>query len=492
MTPLLVDCLNCEQGCNGGTGTLRDKSADELEYAIETRNKKMQKLYEKKGFLQNRSFKNKKLHKIIDKYWDRELYSRKYSNRNSIFKDTIKIPGEAQVDKIFKDMLKIEKKDILDCGHCGYNDCRQMATAIFNNLNKKENCHLYRQHYLEQNIGIMLKELEKLSEGDLTVSLENNNDDSIGQLFRSFTRALDKVKGLIRKVYESIEATAIATNQINTRTEEMANGSHEQSVQTNEVATAIDEMTKTIVKTTQDIGTAADTAKKSSDMAVKGGEAVHQSLLKMNKIAEVVNNSADTVFSLGQNSDKIGEIVQVIDDIADQTNLLALNAAIEAARAGEQGRGFAVVADEVRKLAERTSKATKEISSMIKNIQIDTDKAVNSMKEGTKEVEIGKTLFNEAGNVLTEIVESGNQVREIIIHVAAASEEQSVTAEQIGKNIDEINHVSLESSNGLQQIAQAAQELNSLMSGLHEMINNFKRNDEDKNSSIRRRDKIPV
>jgi methyl-accepting chemotaxis protein/ferredoxin len=488
-TPLLIDCLNCELGCNGGTGTKRDKTADELEYAIESRNKKMQNHYKNKGFIMNRIFKNKNLHRIIDKYWDRDLYCRSYSNRSSIFKNTITIPGEEQVNQIFKDMLKSKKKDILDCGHCGYNDCKQMATAIFNNLNKKENCNVYRQHYLESNIKIMLMELEKLSEGDLTVSLENNNDDSIGQLFRSFMRSLDKVKELIRKVYESVEATAGASKQINMRTEEIANGAQQQSVQTNEVNAAIEQMTKTIVKTTQDIGKAAETAKKSSEMAVKGGDAVHQSLVKMNKIAEVVNKSADTVFSLGQNSDKIGEIVQVIDEIANQTNLLALNAAIEAARAGEQGRGFAVVADEVRKLAERTSKATKEISSMIKNIQIDTDKAVSSMKEGTKEVEVGKTLFNEAGNVLTEIVNSGNKVSEIIIHVAAASEEQSA---QIGKNIDDINNVSKDSSTGLQQIAKAAQELNRLMSGLHEMINKFKFKDGISNYSVRSNGKLVV
>jgi methyl-accepting chemotaxis protein/NAD-dependent dihydropyrimidine dehydrogenase PreA subunit len=488
-TPLLVDCLNCEHGCNGGTGTKRDKTADELEYSIELRNKKMQKLYAKKGFI-NLFFKNKKLHKLIDKYWDRDLYRRSYTNNNSILKDTIKIPAEAQMDKIFKDMLKSEKKDILNCGHCGYNDCNQMATAIFNNLNKKENCHLYRQHYLESNIEIMLEELEKLSEGDLTVSLQNNNDDSIGQLFRSFMKSLDRVKELIRKVYESVEATAGATDQINRRTEEIANGALHQSIQTNEVASAIEEMTKTIVKTTLDIGSAAETAKKSSLMAVKGGEAVHESLVKINKIADVVNKSADTVFSLGQNSDKIGEIIQVIDEIADQTNLLALNAAIEAARAGEQGRGFAVVADEVRKLAERTSKATKEISSMIKNIQIDTGKAVSSMKEGTKEVEVGKTLFNEAGRVLKEIVESGNKVSEIINHAAEASEEESSTAEEIGKNIDDINHVSQDSSNGLQQIAVAAQELNTLMTGLHEMINKFKFKDGISNYSVKSNGKL--
>jgi methyl-accepting chemotaxis protein/NAD-dependent dihydropyrimidine dehydrogenase PreA subunit len=491
-TPLLIDCLNCEHGCNGGTGTKRDKSADQLEFAIENRNKKMQELYSTRSFIKNRFVKNGRLHKLINKFWERNLYCRKYLNHNSILKDTIKIPGQSQTNKIFEDMLKTEKKDILDCGHCGYHDCAQMATAIFNNLNKKENCHLYRQHYLEKNIEIMLNELDKLSEGDLTIYLENDSDDSIGRLFRSFNNSLKKVRELIKKVFESIEATAGATNDINFRTEELASGAQTQSVQTNEVASAVEEMTKTIFESTKNISMAAETAKKSSQMAVKGGDAVHKSLVKMNKIVEVVNNSADTVFSLGQNSDRIGEIVQVIDDIADQTNLLALNAAIEAARAGEQGRGFAVVADEVRKLAERTSKATKEISSMIGDIQKNTGKAVESMKEGTKEVETGKTLFSEAGSILTEIVDGGNKVSELITHIAAASEEQSATSEEIGKNLSEINERSYKSSNGLQQIAESAQELSRLTNGLFEMINKFKFKENTGNYAVRSNGKLIV
>ena len=156
----------------------------------------------------------------------------------------------------------------------------------------------------------------------------------------------------------------------------------------------------------------------------------------MIKISEVVKQSAETVQALGKSSDQIGEIVQVIDDIADQTNLLALNAAIEAARAGEQGRGFAVVADEVRKLAERTTKATKEIATMIKQIQKDTNDAVESMQQGTAEVEVGKKLAEKAGSSLQEIIHGAEQVVDIVTQVAAASEEQSSAAEQISKNIE--------------------------------------------------------
>jgi methyl-accepting chemotaxis protein len=194
----------------------------------------------------------------------------------------------------------------------------------------------------------------------------------------------------------------------------------------------------------------------------------------MNKIAEVVKRSASTVQKLGQSSEQIGEIIQVIDDIADQTNLLALNAAIEAARAGEQGRGFAVVADEVRKLAERTTKATKEIAAMIKEIQRDTIGAVSSMEEGTSEVEKGKHLADKAGQSLEQIIEGAGKVADIVSQVAAASEQQSSASEQISKNIEAISSVTQQSAAGVQQIARAAEDLNRLTNNLESLVSKFK------------------
>jgi len=201
----------------------------------------------------------------------------------------------------------------------------------------------------------------------------------------------------------------------------------------------------------------------------------------MNTIADVVRKSAETVKELGQSSDQIGEIAQVIDDIADQTNLLALNAAIEAARAGEQGRGFAVVADEVRKLAERTTKATKEIAEMIKKIQKDTSGAVASMNRGEEEVEKGKQSALKAGDSLKEIIKGAESVVDLVNQVAAASEEQSSTAEEISKNIESINNVTNESAGGIQQIAHASEDLNRLTLNLQDLISNFKIDSKDSN-----------
>jgi methyl-accepting chemotaxis protein len=244
---------------------------------------------------------------------------------------------------------------------------------------------------------------------------------------------------------------------------------------------------------TKNASYAAETAKSAGQKAKHGGEVMLQTINGMNRISEVVKKSAETVFALGKNSDKIGEIVQVIDDIADQTNLLALNAAIEAARAGEQGRGFAVVADEVRKLAERTTKATKEIAAMIKQIQNDTQDAVVSIKQGTEEVDKGKCLANEAGEVLNEIIEGAQKVSDAAVQVAAASEEQSASSEQISKNIEGINNVTRETSSGIGQIAKVSEDLSGLTVGLQEMIGRFKLNSTHiSDYSVRKNGKIVI
>lgn len=331
--------------------------------------------------------------------------------------------------------------------------------------------------YLAHKTEIMLGAMQRFADGDFTFKLEAEQDDDMGKLFNGFNRAVGNIKQMILQVIQSVQATASASAEISASAEELAAGAREQSSQTGDVAASMEQMTKTIMETTQNASTAAENAKRAGEIAREGGEVVTATVAGMNSIAMVVSKAAKTVEALGKNSDEIGEIIQVIEDIADQTNLLALNAAIEAARAGEQGRGFAVVADEVRKLAERTTKATKEIAGMIRQIQTDTQDAVISMDEGNKEVEKGKELANKAGDSLKQIIVSSNDTLDVVAQVATASEEQSATAEQINNNIEAISSVTHESSVGADQIAKAAEDLSNLTENLQNIVNQFKLDD---------------
>jgi methyl-accepting chemotaxis protein len=316
--------------------------------------------------------------------------------------------------------------------------------------------------------------LGKMAEGDMTVRIESDYLGDHQLIKNSINTVAESLCKALGDVNEAIEATASASSEISSSTEEMAAGAHDQTIQATEVASGVEEMTKTILDNTKNTSFASETAKDAGSKAKEGGLVVKETIEGMNRISDVVKTSAATVVELGKSSDQIGEIVQVIDDIADQTNLLALNAAIEAARAGEQGRGFAVVADEVRKLAERTTKATKEIAGMIKQIQKDTTEAVHSMQKGTKEVENGKALANKAGGSLEEIIIGAEKVVDIITQVAAASEEQSASSEVISRNIEAITNVTRESATGIQQIAKAAEDLNRLTLNLENLIGRFK------------------
>ncbi|MEW6653613.1 MAG: HAMP domain-containing methyl-accepting chemotaxis protein, partial [Bacteroidota bacterium] len=344
-----------------------------------------------------------------------------------------------------------------------------------------------QHNYLSRSIDNILTEMDKFSQGDLTVQvIPERTNDEIGKLFLGFNTVVHNMNQILQAVTEAVHATASASNEISSSAEQMAAGTQEQSSQSREISLSVEEMTKTIFETTTIASKAANASKQSGNIAKEGGNDVEQTIYGMNRIADVVNKSAVTVQALGKNSDQIGEIVQVINDIADQTNLLALNAAIEAARAGEQGRGFAVVADEVRKLAERTSKATKEIAAMIKQIQKDTEDAVVSMKAGTQEVHKGKTLADKAGDSLKKIITYADDVVDMVNKVAASSEHQSLTAEQISKNIEGITTVTHESAQGVQQIAVAAEDLNRLTNNLQELVARFKIMKEQK--SLKRND----
>jgi PAS domain S-box-containing protein len=327
--------------------------------------------------------------------------------------------------------------------------------------------------YLREQIAPIADTIEAVSSGDLTRSAVVDAGSDLFELAGQVNTMVTSVRTLLEKVNDAVSATASASTEISSSAEQMAAGAQEQTQQASEVAGAVEEMTRTITDTTKNASLAAEISRQSGVNAREGGTVVMQTIEGMNRIAEVVKESAMTVQALGKSSDQIGEIIQVIDDIADQTNLLALNAAIEAARAGEQGRGFAVVADEVRKLAERTTKATKEIAKMIKQIQHNTSGAVESMELGTQEVEQGRLLATRSGESLKEIIVGAEKVVDVIAQVAAASQQQSSASIEITKNIEAISNVTSESAAGTQQIARAAEDLNRLTLSLQELLSQF-------------------
>ncbi|MFZ6031784.1 MAG: HAMP domain-containing methyl-accepting chemotaxis protein [Melioribacter sp.] len=323
-------------------------------------------------------------------------------------------------------------------------------------------------------IKVSVDVLAEMAKGNFDARVKGDFKGDHKLIVNSINSLGESLTDILSNIAEMVNLTASISEQISSSTEQMAAGAQEQTAQANEVVLQVEEMTKTIMSTSKNATLASEASRKAGQVAREGGEVVNKTVEGMNKIADFVVNAAGKIQNLGKNSEQIGEIVQVIDDIANQTNLLALNAAIEAARAGEQGRGFAVVADEVRKLAERTTKATKEISDMIKRIQDVTENVVVSMSEGKGEVETGKELAQKAGKSLEEIIQASDAVLDVVNQVAAASEEQSATSEQINRNVETISKVTNESAAGIQQIAGAADELNRMTNNLRELIAKFK------------------
>ena len=311
-------------------------------------------------------------------------------------------------------------------------------------------------------------------EGDLRRRLDAGRRDEIGEVAEGFNTFVDKLTNVLGKVVELTQRVGFSSMQLSATAEQIFKGTENQNMQVTQVASAIEEMSATVIEVASNTSQAAEFAKKATDMAIKGGDIVSRTVHGMHSIAKSVEESANTIEELGRNSDQIGEIITVINDIADQTNLLALNAAIEAARAGEHGKGFAVVADEVRKLAERTTKATKEIREKIELIQEKTAGAVEAMNSGRKDVDAGVGFATEAGVSLTNIVEIVKNVSNMITQIAAAEEQQSAAAGEISTNMESIANVTKEASGSVKDTSNAANELSKIASELQAMTSQFK------------------
>lgn len=311
-------------------------------------------------------------------------------------------------------------------------------------------------------------------EGDLTKRLDAGTKDEIGDLSRWFNIFMDKLHDIIAQVALNTERLASAANEVSSSADELSSGSKEQTNQTAQVSTAIEQMAATIVESSKNTSEAAERAAEAAIKSQEGSRLAEETSRGMEEIVDSAATTGHNIENLAEKATAIGEIIKVIDDIADQTNLLALNAAIEAARAGEQGRGFAVVADEVRKLAERTTKATKEVADTIKGIQADVARANEQIIDSQKIVEQGKDLVKSTNASLNEIFSAIENVQEMMRQVATASEEQSAAAEQISKNVENVDRISKEAAGGAEQAASAAEELNHQAEELRTIVGAFK------------------
>ncbi|GFO57312.1 hypothetical protein GMSM_43190 [Geomonas sp. Red276] len=309
-----------------------------------------------------------------------------------------------------------------------------------------------------------------MEKGDLTRRLRLAGADEFATIGNSFDRMADGLSTLVERIGFTVADLTSSAAQVHRQASEMTEGADQVASQATTVATAGEEMAATSGDIARNCQLAADGARQVTDEANRGAAIISQSIDAMGSIAERVTATAAAIGSLGGRSEQIGAIVGTIEDIADQTNLLALNAAIEAARAGEQGRGFAVVADEVRALAERTTRATREIGEMIKAIQVETRGAVAAMEEGVGEVRHGTEQVGRSGEAMGTILEEINKLSMQLNQIAAAAEEQTATTSEISGGIHEITAVSSQTSGAAHHSAAEANTLNDLAESLGETI----------------------
>jgi len=319
--------------------------------------------------------------------------------------------------------------------------------------------------------------IKMLSKGDLTQDVLVQTTDEIGDMATSFNEMIKNLRRIFGEINTATNMLASSSEELSATSDNMNKGAQELSSQAEQVVTAMTEVSQTIMDMAKNASIAADASKNASETAAKGKQIVNDTADDMVKTADTVQQAANRIAELGKNSAQIGEIVAVINGIADQTNLLALNAAIEAARAGEQGRGFAVVADEVRKLAERTSQATKDIAQRIEAIQHAANESVSAMKKGSDEVEKGVGMSQDASKSLESIVTASTNAMDMVQRIAAATEQQSAASEQVTQNMENISSITRQASSSTAQIKGSAAELAQLASALQEMTAWFKVNE---------------
>ncbi|MBN9421349.1 MAG: chemotaxis protein [Candidatus Accumulibacter sp. 66-26] len=323
-------------------------------------------------------------------------------------------------------------------------------------------------------IGELARNARTIATGDLSVKIDLGTRDELKLVADSFNDMADAFRNLIRNVQSGTDQVYEATKRLSESSSQITLSTEQQSEAASSMAAAVEQMTVGIDHISGNAQNANQISHHAGDLSAEGGRVVGTVVREIELIAGVVNSSAAIIGELGQRSEQISAIVNVIKEIADQTNLLALNAAIEAARAGEQGRGFAVVADEVRKLAERTTKSTQEISTMIGAIQSGTQNAVASMNEGVERVNQGVALATQAGESINEIEGSARRVVDTVSEISESLREQSAASTEIAKNVERIAQMAEENSAAVAENAATAVQLERLSESLEAEVRRFK------------------
>ncbi len=314
----------------------------------------------------------------------------------------------------------------------------------------------------------------RIAEGDLTQQAIAGGRDEVGVLANALSTVSGNLNTMVSKINAVSRELSNSTDQIVDVSRQMESGLEKQAGQTQVVAESMTQMEETSRDMSRHADEAAGAAARASEVALEGGEIVHRSIDGMVQVSATVTDSAKKVEELARHSEQIDQIVTVIDDIANQTNLLALNAAIEAARAGEQGRGFAVVADEVRGLANRTTEATREIAEMVKVIQSGTEAAVTSMEAGKREAEHGVEMANQAGASLEQIVQMVGELSGRIEQIAAASRSQSDVTQRVTANVATVAEISEQTERDARRCAASSADLAKLAEELRATVEQFK------------------
>ena len=329
------------------------------------------------------------------------------------------------------------------------------------------------QENLQKSVTEFLTVVSQIGRGDLTLRGRVTND-GLGNVVDSVNYMLDNFVKVLERVRKAAIDVSSSANEILLSSEDMASGAVQQDQEITNTSSAVEELTVSMKQVSNNAEASAEAARRALDAAEQGNRAVRDTLEGMQRIRSSVQATAKKIKSLGDRSLEISEIINVINDITEQTNLLALNAAIEAARAGEAGRGFAVVADEVRKLSEHSRTATKDIASLIKAIQAETNEAVVVMEEGTKEVEVGARLADQAGKALEAISSVVRQSAELVQEISLASKQQVRGTEGVANAMQIISNITRQTSQGARQTARTVENMVKLSEQLNEALSQFR------------------